>query len=69
VNTDDDTTTWTKSSLSAAGNCVEVANLPSGAVAVRHSRDHSAVQVYTPGEWQAFIGGVKNGEFDSYGRS
>ncbi len=56
---------WTKSSLSFAnGNCVEVTGLADGKVAVRNSRDHSGVQVYTAEEWRAFLAGAKRGEFD-----
>jgi hypothetical protein len=62
---------WVKSSLSFAnGNCVEVANLPGGNVAVRNSRKpEGPVLRFTPDEWHAFIGGVRNGEFDGFGRS
>jgi Domain of unknown function (DUF397) len=56
---------WFKSSASAAGNCVEVAHLPGGGVAVRDSKDRGKVpHVYTRGEWEAFLVGAKNGEFD-----
>lgn len=57
---------WIKSSLSyAAGNCVEVANLSGGEIGVRNSRDSAGpVLRFTPGEWHAFLGGVRNGEFD-----
>jgi len=60
---------WVKSSLSFAnGNCVEVANLSGGEVGVRNSRDAAgAVLRFTPDEWHAFIGGVRNGEFDRFG--
>ena len=61
---------WVKSSLSFSnGNCVEVAALSDGGVGVRNSR-HPEEQVlqFTPDEWHAFIGGVRNGEFDSFGR-
>jgi len=60
---------WIKSSLSYAnGNCVEVASLPHGEVGVRNSRDSTGpVLRFTPGEWHAFIGGVRNGEFDGFG--
>jgi hypothetical protein len=60
---------WIKSSLSFAnGNCVEVADLPEGGVGVRNSRDpKGAVLRFTPDEWHAFVGGVVNGEFDSFG--
>jgi hypothetical protein len=56
---------WFKSSFSAAGNCVEVAHLPSGGVAVRDSKNRAqSPHVYTRAEWAAFLAGAKNGEFD-----
>jgi hypothetical protein len=60
---------WVKSSLSFAnGNCVEVANLGAGEIGVRNSRDaQGAVLRFTPDEWHAFIGGVRQGEFDHFG--
>ena len=60
---------WIKSSLSYAnGNCVEVASLPGGTVGVRNSRDSAGpVLRFTPAEWHAFLGGVRNGEFDRFG--
>jgi hypothetical protein len=60
---------WIKSSLSYAnGNCVEVASLPDGEIGVRNSRDSTGpVLRFTSGEWHAFIGGVRNGEFDGFG--
>ena len=52
----------------ANGNCVEVAGLSGGEVGVRNSRDAGgAVLRFTPDEWHAFIGGVRNGEFDRFG--
>jgi hypothetical protein len=49
---------WVKSSLSFSnGNCVEVANLTDG-----------GVLQFTPDDWRAFIGGVRNGEFDNFGK-
>ncbi len=54
-----------RSSQCGGGNCVEVAPLSNGQVAVRDSKDLDAPQhVYTPAEWVAFIQGVKAGEFD-----
>ena len=61
---------WVKSSLSFCNsNCVEVASLPGGQVGVRHSKvAHGQVLRFTPDEWSAFLGGVRNGEFDAFGR-
>ena len=58
--------TWRKSRRSGAlGNCVEVATLPTGEIAVRNSRfpDGPAL-VYTRAEMSAFVAGAKDGEFD-----
>jgi len=56
---------WFKSSASASGACVEVAHLPGGGVAVRDSKERSkAPHVFTRREWEAFLIGAKNGEFD-----
>lgn len=58
---------WRKSARSGpqGGNCVEVADLPDGGVAVRDSKDPDGPKLsFTLAEWQAFIGGVKDGEFD-----
>jgi hypothetical protein len=56
---------WFKSTASSSGACVEVAHLPGGGVAVRDSKDRAkAPHVYTRPEWEAFLIGAKNGEFD-----
>ncbi|MEU7551383.1 DUF397 domain-containing protein [Streptomyces sp. NPDC044571] len=57
---------WVKSSASVGnGNCVELAALGGGAVAVRNSRfpDGPAL-VFTAAEIAAFIEGAKRSEFD-----
>lgn len=57
---------WTKSSYSGptGGNCVEVAFLAGGDVAVRSSRHPAGpVLVFTGAEWDAFLGGARDGEF------
>lgn len=47
------------------GNCVEVAGLPGEFVGVRDSMNPTgAVLGFTQGEWDAFVGGVRNGNFD-----
>jgi hypothetical protein len=62
----DSSNSWIKSSLSAYnGNCVEVTGLTSDRIRVRDSKHpRRAVLNFTPAEWDAFIGGVHNGEFD-----
>ncbi len=59
-------TRWRKSQASnPSGCCVEVAELPGGAIAVRNSRDPSGpALVYTRAEIGAFLTGTENGEFD-----
>ncbi|MFI6451197.1 DUF397 domain-containing protein [Streptosporangium amethystogenes] len=59
--------TWAKSSHSGSngGNCVEVAELSGGRKGVRDSKNPTGpALVFTPGEWDAFVKGVKGGEFD-----
>ena len=59
---------WRKSTRSGAqgGNCVEVAELPDGGMAVRDSKNPTgAVLNFTKGEWDAFLDGAKAGEFDA----
>jgi len=57
---------WRKSVASnPTGSSVEVAALANGELAVRHSRYPSGpALIYTPTEIEAFLAGVKNGEFD-----
>ena len=60
---------WAKSTLSFSnGNCVEVTELPGGAVGVRNSRDPGGpVLRFSRDEWDAFLGGARLGEFDRFG--
>jgi hypothetical protein len=57
---------WRKSRYSGAmGNCVEVAPLASGEIAMRNSRfPEGPALVYTRDEMAAFLAGAKDGEFD-----
>ncbi|MFI6030510.1 DUF397 domain-containing protein [Amycolatopsis magusensis] len=61
-----DALTWRKASKSGGqGNCVELAALPNGNVAVRNSRFPNGPHLeYTRAEIGAFIDGAKLGEFD-----
>ncbi|WP_329237793.1 DUF397 domain-containing protein [Streptomyces sp. NBC_00111] len=58
---------WKKSQHSnPSGNCVEMAMLPGGSVAVRNSRHpEGPALVYTRDEVRAFLAGVRDGDFDT----
>ena len=57
---------WHKSMRSgSAGNCVEVAYLPRGGIALRDSKDRNAAPLFITGEESAaFIADAKEGKFD-----
>lgn len=63
---------WRKSSFSGGANgggdrCAEVAALPDGRIAVRNSRrPEDGVVFFTRAEIDAWIKGVKAGEFDDF---
>ena len=62
------TASWYKSSASSYnGDCVEVSRLQDGHVAVRDTKDRASgpALIFTRPEWEAFLTGAKNGEFDS----
>jgi uncharacterized protein DUF397 len=58
---------WQKSSYSTSqGNCVEMAALPTGDVAVRNSRHpEGPALIYTRAEIEALIKGARDGDFDN----
>src|SRR5829696_6354417 len=57
---------WRKSGRSSAqGNCVELARLAGAEVAIRNSRHpQGPALIFTDAELDAFIGGIKDGDFD-----
>ena len=59
---------WHKSSLSGSGNdCVEVAHVEYQYL-VRDSKDSGGAMLsFSPGDWIAFLGRVKGGEFGGLG--
>ena len=58
---------WQKSTASSMNGCVEVAFVDEG-VAIRDSKDRAgAVLLFSLAEWQAFLQGVRQGEFDADG--
>ncbi len=58
--------TWQKSSFSGTSNCVEMAKLPTGEVALRNSRDpYGPALIYTRGEIEVLLQGARDGDFDA----
>ncbi|NYI07934.1 DUF397 domain-containing protein [Allostreptomyces psammosilenae] len=56
---------WFTASASDNKNCVEVAFLDDGSVALRDSKDRSKPpHVFTSHEWACFLDGARKGEFD-----
>lgn len=62
---------WLKSSFSngtGGSNCVEVKHKTGRMISIRDSKQNDDPYQkelnFTPEEWQAFIDGVKSGEFD-----
>lgn len=59
---------WCKSTFSGTNGCVEIA-LVGEQVAIRDSKDRSGpVLTFSPTEWEAFLAGVRSGEFDAPAR-
>jgi predicted secreted Zn-dependent protease len=56
--------TWRRSTASGTTNCVEV-SVTSESVLMRHSqRPDEPVLEFSHAEWEAFLTGVRGGEFD-----
>ncbi|HKT05847.1 MAG TPA: DUF397 domain-containing protein [Rugosimonospora sp.] len=55
---------WRRSRRCESGACVEVARAHGG-YAVRDAKDPDGpVLAFTPGAWEAFLAGVRGGEFE-----
>ena len=54
------------SSFCSLGDCVEVGRMPGGSVTLRDTKDSERrmALTFTRDEWDAFVQGVKAGEFD-----
>jgi hypothetical protein len=56
---------WLAAPGSSADDRIEINELGGGAMALRNPADPAgAIQRYTADEWQAFLNGVRDGEFD-----
>ncbi|WP_433053038.1 DUF397 domain-containing protein [Dactylosporangium sp. CS-033363] len=56
---------WQKSSYCANQSCVEVADLTTATILVRDAKKpEGAVLSFDRQTWGAFVGGIKDGEFD-----
>jgi len=57
--------TWRKAKRCDSGQCVEMARRGES-ILIRSSVDHDGTYITLSGdEWQEFLSGVKNGDFDS----
>ncbi|GAA2062214.1 MULTISPECIES: DUF397 domain-containing protein [Streptomyces] len=55
---------WLSAPGSPEEERVEIAYLPGGGVGMRNSSDPDTVLRYTAAEWEAFVLGARDGEFD-----
>lgn len=56
---------WVKSSFSSPHGCVEVCHNDDGTTSVRDSKTPGGpVTTFTGDDWDIFLKGVRNGEFD-----
>lgn len=53
---------WKKSSYSGQGNCVEVADLPDGGMAVRDTKNRDGAMLrFSADAWAEFTSAIKEG--------
>lgn len=55
---------WFNASSNDGSSCFDVQKLADGTIQTRNSNNPGVVTDYTPGEWSAFVTGVKAGKFD-----
>lgn len=55
---------WTKSSLCKDFDCAEVSRIGDGGALIRNSQRPGEVIALSGEEWDAFVAGVKAGDFD-----
>lgn len=60
---------WLRSSGSSGEDAVEVSFQDGGVVIRNSSAPETPLMAFTPDEWEAFTGGVMNGEFDDFGET
>ena len=53
---------WRRSSFCSQDSCIEVRKLRSGAIEVRAGKYQGMIA--TSAEWEAFVAGIKAGDFD-----
>lgn len=59
---------WRKSTFSNLnGNCVEIGRILPDRIGIRDTKDYGngPILVFTGAEWDAFIAGAKEGQFDN----
>jgi hypothetical protein len=68
ISADHNRASWRKSSFSNLnGNCLEACRLQPDCIAVRDTKDNGEgpVLIFTEAEWDAFLAGAKEGQFDN----
>jgi len=55
---------WRRSTASGGGNCAEVSDTSESVLMRNSQRPDGPVLEFTRAEWEAFLTGVRDGEFD-----